>query len=179
MSMAGKREWRCFGCGEHGDAAELAMRLRGRTFPEAVRWLAEQAGITPASTSSRPRPPSGGNPTRPRPPAAKPAKAPDAAPEKPSGLSLADALKLVEDAVTRIWTPEGRPALEYLHGRGLGDETVKAARLGWTPGVMIPKCDGVGYWRAIGVVIPWLDGDRLTLVKIRQPVGRMPKYGEA
>ncbi len=175
----GKREWRCFGCGEHGDAAELAMRLRGRTFPEAVRWLAEQAGITPASTSSRPRPPSGGNPTRPRPPAAKPAKAPDAAPEKPSGLSLADALKLVEDAVTRIWTPEGRPALEYLHGRGLGDETVKAARLGWTPGVMIPKCDGVGYWRAIGVVIPWLDGDRLTLVKIRQPEGRKPKYGEA
>src|SRR5258708_5255633 len=25
----GKREWRCFGCSEHGDAAALVMRLQG------------------------------------------------------------------------------------------------------------------------------------------------------
>ncbi len=126
-----------------------------------------------------PRSPLGGN-TKPPDAAGRQARqSPCAAPETPSGLPLTDALKLVEDAAVRIWTPEGRPALEYLHGRGLGDETIKAARLGWTPGVMIPKCNGVGYWRAIGVVIPWLDGDRLTLVKIRQPEGRKPKYGEA
>ncbi|MGO9922236.1 MAG: CHC2 zinc finger domain-containing protein [Isosphaeraceae bacterium] len=175
----GKGTWKCWGCGERGDAAELVMRLKGWTFPEAARWLAEQAGIATASTSSRPAAPSGGTPSRPMPPAAKPGKAPAPAPETPSGLPLTDALKLVEDAAVRIWTPEGRPALEYLHGRGLGDETIKAARLGWTPGVMIPKCNGVGYWRSIGVVIPWLDGDRLTLVKIRQLEGRKPKYGEA
>ena len=29
------------------------------------------------------------------------------------------------------------------------------------------------------MVIPWLDGDRLALVKIRQPEGREPKYAEA
>ncbi len=79
----------------------------------------------------------------------------------------------------RIWTPEGEAALGYLRGRGLNDATIRAARLGWTPGVAIPKCDGVAYWRAIGVVIPWLDGDRLAMVKIRQPEGRKPKYGEA
>jgi CHC2 zinc finger len=38
--------WRCYGCGEHGDAAALVMRLQGVTFPEAVRWLAEQSGHT-------------------------------------------------------------------------------------------------------------------------------------
>ena len=41
--------WKCYGCGEHGDAATLVMRLRGVAFPEAVRWLAEQAGILPAA----------------------------------------------------------------------------------------------------------------------------------
>src|SRR5262249_28828652 len=40
----GNRGWTCFGCGEHGDAAKLVMKLRGVTFPEAIRWLAEQAG---------------------------------------------------------------------------------------------------------------------------------------
>ena len=28
----GKSYWRCFGCGEHGDAAGMAMRLRGVGF---------------------------------------------------------------------------------------------------------------------------------------------------
>ncbi len=164
----GKRVWRCFGCGEHGDAADLAMRLKGWPFPEAVRWLAEQAGMATASTSSRPRPPSGGNPTGPRPPAAKSGKAPAAAPGTPSGLPLADALSLVTEAAGRLWTPEGANALAYLHGRGLTDETIKAARLGWTPGVVIPIEGGVKNWRVAGVVIPWLDGDRLAMVKIRR-----------
>jgi DNA primase len=31
----GRGWWRCFGCGESGDAAALVMRLRGMTFPEA------------------------------------------------------------------------------------------------------------------------------------------------
>jgi Toprim-like len=39
--------------------------------------------------------------------------------------------------------------------------------------------DGIRYWRASGIVIPWLDGDRFCLVKIRQPEGKRPKYAEA
>jgi CHC2-type zinc finger protein len=84
----GRKSWRCFGCGENGDAAALVMKLNQCTFPEAVRWLAEQAGVVP--TSSRPRPPSGG-PKRPRPPAASPtAKAPEKPARLSSGLPLAD-----------------------------------------------------------------------------------------
>ena len=29
------------------------------------------------------------------------------------------------------------------------------------------------------MTIPWFDGDRLAMVKIRQPEGKSPKYGEA
>src|SRR4051795_11360964 len=35
----GKPWWRCFGCGESGDAATLVMKVRGATFPEAVAYL--------------------------------------------------------------------------------------------------------------------------------------------
>ncbi len=89
------------------------------------------------------------------------------------------ALALLTEAATRLWTPEGTETLTYLHGRGLRDETIRAARLGWTPGVMIPTREGDRCYQARGVVIPWFDGDRLALVKIRQPEGREPKYAEA
>ena len=48
-----KPYWRCFGSGEHGDAANLVMRLRGVTFPEAIRLLADQTGLV-ASAPIRP-----------------------------------------------------------------------------------------------------------------------------
>jgi len=35
----------CFGCGASGDAISFISRLEGRTFPEAVRLLAERAGV--------------------------------------------------------------------------------------------------------------------------------------
>jgi hypothetical protein len=85
---------------------------------------------------------------------------------------------LVEDAANRLWTPEGATALRYLRGRGLNDETIKAARLGWTPGVSIQIQNGTHFWTVKGIVIPWLDGDRLTMVKIRQREGRPRKYVE-
>src|SRR5262249_28373405 len=120
-----------------------------------------------------------GKPARLRPPAATATKAPERPPEQPSGLPLAYALSLVADASERIWTPEGTGALESLRGRGLTNPTIRAARLGRVRSVMIPKRDGVGFFKASGITIPWWDRDRLALVKIRQPGGRTPKYAEA
>ena len=100
----------------------------------------------------------------------------------------ADALALVEAAAARLWTPEGADALAYLTGpdRCLTPETIRAARLGWTPWCD-PKADGVGVASALGVVIPWFVGGRLALVKVRRPTTgerfpkakRPPKYVEA
>src|SRR4051812_47357722 len=38
----GKPWWRCRGCGEHGDAASLLMKLEGLSFPAALARLAGQ-----------------------------------------------------------------------------------------------------------------------------------------
>jgi DNA primase len=162
-----ERTWKCYGCSEHGDAAAIVMKLNQCSFPEAVAYLAGKP--IPSERSTRPRPPA----------ASKPVKAPDCSAKQSSGLTLADASKLVEDAENRIWTPEGGDALAYLRGRGLIEATIKAARLGWTPEVTLPTADGVRYWRASGIVIPWTERDRLTVVKIRQPEGKTPKYAEA
>jgi len=86
---------------------------------------------------------------------------------------------LVEDAAGRLWRPEGTRTLSYLRGRGLDDETIRAARLGCVESVRIPTKHGDRTYRASGVSIPWFDGDRLALVKIRQPEGARPKYVEA
>ncbi|MBB2901668.1 DNA primase [Kineococcus radiotolerans] len=37
--------WRCFGCGESGDAIEFVMRIDGLGFADAVERLAQRAGV--------------------------------------------------------------------------------------------------------------------------------------
>src|SRR4051794_27463293 len=40
----------CFGCKESGGAVDFVMKVEGHTFPEAIRMLAERAGIEVAET---------------------------------------------------------------------------------------------------------------------------------
>ena len=164
----GKAWWRCYGCDEKGDAATLVMRLRGLPFPEAVRWLADFArGAAPNA------------PTRPgfKPAPKAPRKAPTRPEAAPGGMTGPEAAALVEGAADRLWTPEGADALAGLRARGLGDETIRAARLGYDPTVRATARDGRPY-TVRGIVIPWTEAGRLTLVKVRQPEGRRPKYAE-
>ena len=157
-----KRRWRCYGCGADGDAPSLVMRLEGMTFPEAKAYLTG----TPAPSGK----------TRPRPrPAPRPEAKPEAAPPRPEGMTPEAALALVTEAAARLWSPEGSEALAYLTGpvRCLTPETIRAARLG----VVIESLDLPG--RPRGIVVPWWVGSAPTLVKVRQPEGRKPKYHEA
>jgi hypothetical protein len=162
-----KRTWCCYGCGERGDAVTLVMKVRRCSFPEALAHLTGIDGRTTASKA----------PTSPA------MRSAPSVPAGPSGMAEPAAVALVGDAAGRLSTPAGAQALEYLRGRGLKDETIRAARLGWVgPGVAgIP-------WRAPGVVIAWHDdADRLALVKVRPPdawrerfsaENRPPKYIE-
>jgi len=156
-----EQAWHCFGCGEHGDAVDLVRRLHPElTFPETVAYLAD--GLVPMARRSKPftTPLRGGEVLH-----------------APSGLPEADALAVVQDAERRLWASEGADALAYLRTeRHLTDETIRTARLGWTPGVAFPTRSG-GTARAAGIVIPWLDGGRPVLVKVRQ-ADRQPRYAE-
>ncbi len=151
----GSKGWKCFGCGEHGDAASLVMRVNGLSFPEAVRFLTGEA--IPAR-ASRPRPEPRNVPPR---------------PEKPHAMSLAEAEALVAEAECCLWSAEGAEGLAYLRGprRHLTDATIRAARLG----VIVTDRHGA----PVGIVVPWFVARTLTLVKIRRPEGVMPKYHEA
>ena len=49
-----RKGYKCFGCGAGGDAIRCVMELEGKSFPEAIRKLAEMYGVhLPAPTGGR------------------------------------------------------------------------------------------------------------------------------
>lgn len=50
--------WKCFGCGEHGDAVDLVARHRGVSNGEAAQWIIDTMG-TPQPTPPAPKKSSG------------------------------------------------------------------------------------------------------------------------
>jgi DNA primase len=100
----------CFGCGAHGDVIGFVMRTEGLSFPEAVERLAGEAGL----------------------------QVPVASPEERVRAKARETLHGVNEAAC-VWferqlrAPAGRAALDYLKGRGLGDETIARFRLGFAP----------------------------------------------
>jgi DNA primase len=105
--------WRCFGqCNEGGDIFKYVMKKEGWDFAEALRYLAERAGVQL------------------KPPTAQ---------EQAAAEEHDDLRDLMEEAVTfyrhnLLNTPAGQAALEYLHQkRGLKNDTIEAFGLGYAP----------------------------------------------
>ncbi len=104
--------WKCFGeCDEGGDVFSFVMKKEGWDFAEALRNLADRAGVV-----------------------LKPLT-----PQMQEQQQEGDRLRsLLEEAAAfyhhnLLETPAGKTALEYILGRGLGSETVKAFQLGFAP----------------------------------------------
>ena len=104
--------WRCFGeCNEGGDIFSYVMKKEGWDFPNALRELADQAGVQLEPLT----------------------------PEKQEQYEEYDRLReLLEAAVTFYRhqlknSPDGQQALEYLHTRGLNDELIETFGLGFAP----------------------------------------------
>ena len=105
--------YHCFGCQASGDVFSFVAKIENVGFPEAVRIVAQKCGI--------PLP-----------------KREFSSPEEAAGARMrAKLLELHETATAwfeeQLRSPEGAVAREYLAGRGLTPEGIKAFRMGYAP----------------------------------------------
>jgi len=100
----------CFGCGEKGDVISFTMKTNNMQYLDAIRELAQMAGI----------------------------KMPDYKPRDPEIVKreesyfdiVARAQKLYAE---KLWTPDGEFALSYIRGRGFSDDDIKKYGIGFAP----------------------------------------------
>lgn len=106
-----KQIWKCFGCGKGGDHYTFVMEAEHLEFGDALRMLAQKAGVTlqPKTTAEH------------------------------QTQNNKERLFRVNRLVSRIWQKlliegkNGQEALRYLKKRGLTDETIQKFNLGWAP----------------------------------------------
>lgn len=102
-----KQIYHCFGCGAGGNVFSFLMKYENLSFPEVVEMLAEKAGI----------------------------KLPRFGPRKEL-TSLATQLYKVNELAIQFFEgclPPSREARDYLVSRGIGAETAKLFRIGYSP----------------------------------------------
>ncbi len=108
MVSQDKQIYHCFGCGAGGNAFSFLMRQERLEFPEAVRLLAEKAGIRLPSSSYGDK----------------------------ASSSLANKIYEVNELACSFYQANlagDKDASGYLNSRGIGQEAVKSFRLGIAP----------------------------------------------
>ncbi len=105
----GRESWHCFGCGKGGDIFSFVMERDSLSFPEALRTLAGKAGVEIDERTKRE----------------------DIRRKRLRGV-LDTAIAFYHAVLTGSKT--GKPALDYLRGRGFTDATIETYQLGWAPG---------------------------------------------
>ncbi|MEL6487205.1 MAG: DNA primase [Pseudomonadota bacterium] len=105
-----KQFYHCFGCGAHGDVITWMIEQRGFSFMDAIKELAEEAGME------------------------VPAPDPVAAKKAEKRAELVDVTTAAQDwFVDQLKGAGGREALDYLRKRGLKDETLREFGFGYAP----------------------------------------------
>ncbi|MCX5848238.1 MAG: CHC2 zinc finger domain-containing protein, partial [Deltaproteobacteria bacterium] len=107
-----KQIFYCFGCGEGGNVVTFLMKIADKTFPEAIKDLAEKTGVVLPPVSS-----------------GKEGRQRDSLKENIVNLNL----RAAQQFARNLFSPAGNPAREYLQKRGISDETIKQFRLGYVP----------------------------------------------
>jgi DNA primase len=131
----------CFGCGKGGSVFNFVMELEGLSFPEAVRVVAEKAGVPlPEMVDDR---------------------------KFEAKRKEADEVIQLNAWALEFWErhlaeggAESRDAREYVEGRGISEETRKTFRLGYAPnswdvlgGYLKSKGAGIGQIERSGLVV--------------------------
>ena len=105
-----KGRYHCFGCKASGDHFAFLIEREGMTFPEAVTFLAQEAGL------------------------ALPAQSPEDEAREKLRLSLYQVVELAAQFYERqLASEEGAEALAYLERRGVKAELRACFRLGYAP----------------------------------------------
>lgn len=116
-----KQFYHCFGCGAHGNAISFLLEYDRLEFPDAIEELARFHSIEVPREEGGPPPPT-----------------------QAQKAQIADDYELMEKA-TRFFAhqlknhPEKNRPIDYLKGRGLSGEVVKAFDIGFAP----PEWDGI------------------------------------
>jgi DNA primase len=105
--------YHCFGCGVSGDVFSFVAKIENVGFPEAVRLVAQKCSIALPKREF-------------------------ASAEEAEGARLRGKLLNLHEAAANFFQeqlqrPEGAVAREYLAGRGLTPEGIKAFRIGYAP----------------------------------------------
>jgi len=104
----------CFGCGAKGDVITFVRETEGLDFGGAIEWLAQRFNV--------------------------PLEYEELSPEHEQERRRRDRLQELLDRAARfyeklLWeSAAGKSVQEYLSGRGIGEETARAFRLGLSPG---------------------------------------------
>jgi DNA primase catalytic core, N-terminal domain len=146
------------GCGAHGDVISFVQQLKGyQTAREAIRDLYEMGFVVGGASASRYIP----------------------VQEKgtPSAQWQKQGQALVHAAQKYLWLAVGTKALDYLHKRGLTDETIKQYRIGYWPqwqeqrsalwGLVSAKDQTSTIWIRSGIIIPTFERNTLWKITIR------------
>ncbi len=105
-----KNMWHCFGCGKGGDVFAFVMEMEGLEFREALKMLAERAGVELPQYKGETK-------------------------NKEVKDRAYDLLELATKFYEKqLWDGAGKEKiLAYLKGRGLSDESIRSFRLGYVP----------------------------------------------
>jgi len=103
-----RQMFHCFGCGKSGDAFTWVMEKEGMTFPEALRVLAQRAGVTLAFEQIE---------------------------HREERERLRATLDTTADFYQQIFlkTTPAKVARDYLLGRGLSQKSIEDWRIGFVP----------------------------------------------
>lgn len=151
------RFW-CRQCGRSGDAITLLRDLKGISYQEA----AETLGLKPQHPG--------------------PYRMKSGTPLGPPPASWQErAWALSEESIAHLWSGRGLRARKWLNERGLDDETINLASLGYNPA---DRHEDGGLWGLAGkkevyiprgITIPWIIQSDIWRFNVRRPVGT-PRY---
>lgn len=109
MASRSKQIWKCFGCGEGGDLFDFVMKIEGLEFSEALKLLAQKAGVKLAARAN------------------------------PALTNKKDRLFKLNDLTSRYWhkilmeSNQAEAVRQYLSQREISEDAQEDFRLGHAP----------------------------------------------